>query len=345
MVSVAARLPETWLPRAYRPDDDEAILSVFQSAFPTWPNVDIDPAVSPLDHLRWKMSSHPVTKRFFMMAEVDGVVAGPRILLAQPVRIGGRQHLSFQPVDAAVSPQYRGRGILERLLPLEWQRMTTSLYTDAFAVKLYIRGWTAAHKVIRPRVGTSGHAYGNRFIALERPNAPSPSIAPDVPWTVRPVPAFDDRFDAFADQALQPYFFAVDRSRAYVDWRFDRRAGSFNITLAEQDGQLLGYFVTRVTRGVGYIADLLALPGRDDVVRSLVVHGLAQLNRTDASHFECWLPTRHPYREVLRDFGFERSKRKLRFRYTPVGLSRAQLEPLRRHDTPIHLTASDTDLI
>jgi GNAT superfamily N-acetyltransferase len=338
-------LPETWAPRSYRPGDDEAILSVFQSAFPKWPPVDTGDDVAPLDHLRWKMNSHPIAKQFFMIGEVDGVLASPRIVIAQPVRVKGQPLLSFQPTDIAVAPEYRGLGITERMLPLEWRLITTERYMQAFAIKLYVRGWTAAHKVIRPRIGVSGHAYGNRFIALERPNTPPPSAAADAGCTLRRISAFDDRIDPFWEEASRPFYFAIDRSQAYLNWRFDHRAGHFDITLGEHDGRVLGYIVTRVNRGIGYIADLIALPERLDVARSLLVHGLGALHGTAASHIECWLPTRHPYREVLRDLGFERAERKLRFRYTPVGLSRDQLEPLRRYDTPLHLTASDTDLI
>ena len=105
-----------------------------------------------------------------MIAEVDGVIASARMLLVQPVRFRGERLLSFQPVDVAVAPQFQGLGMTQRLTldrALEDPRHATRQRSP---IKLYIRSWHPAVRRLRERIGVSGYAFGNRMIALERPN-------------------------------------------------------------------------------------------------------------------------------------------------------------------------------
>jgi ribosomal protein S18 acetylase RimI-like enzyme len=342
MTLSTTKLPATWMPRDYRTSDDEEILSVLQSAFPRWPNVDTD--VPALDHLRWKLRSHPVAVQFHSVGEIDGQIAMPRIMMVQPIRFQGERRLAFQPVDVAVAPAFRGLGLAERMISLENRSVNTERYTTAFGIKLYIRGWTAAHRVIRPRLGSNNFAYGNRFIALEREAAKAPPNTIDN-ITIRRVDQFDERVNGFWEVASRLFVFAIDRTFEYLTWRYDPRAGRFAILLAEEGSNLLGYAVATTSRGRGYIADIVALPGHLDVARSLLANALSTLSSADVTAVECWLPTRHPYQLLLRELGFVRAERKLRFRYTPVGLSKEQLDPLRRADAALHLTAGDTDLV
>jgi ribosomal protein S18 acetylase RimI-like enzyme len=335
-------LPADWSPRPYRAGDEKQILNALLGAFGKWPTVDID--VPPIEHLRWKLHSHVLAPEHHMIAEVDGVVASARSLLVQPVRFQGEPRLAFQPVDLAVAPQFQGLGLTRRLRLIELRKMRET-YPSTFAIKLYIRSWHPAARRLREQIVAHGYAFGNRMIALERPNDTLPAQDPATAHTLRNVTAFDDRIDAFWREASRPFAFAVDRSREYLTWRYDRRAGAFTITLAEDGEKLLGYAVTRTSRNVGYIADLIALPDRLDVARSLLSNALSSFARTDGHTVECWLPTRHAYQPLLRELGFTRSERKLRFRYTPVGLTKEQLAPLRKSDTPVHITAGDTDLV
>ena len=343
MNAQAGALPATWSPRPYREGDEQKLLDVLIGAFRKWPTVDID--VPPIDHLRWKLHSHVLAPEHHMIAEVDGAVASARSLLVQPVRFRGERLLSFQPVDVAVAPQFQGLGLTQRLRLIERSKIRDT-YPSTFAIKLYIRSWHPAVRRLRERIGVGGYAFGNRMIALERPNNAPPPQDAHTSCTLRRVPAFDERIEHFWHEAAQPFAFAIDRSVDYLNWRYaDARAGQFAITLAEGGGQLAGYAVTRTSRRVGYIADLIALPDRLDVARALLSNALSSFARSDVATIECWLPIHHPYQPLLRDLGFSPGQRKLRFRFTPVGATKEQLEPLRKIETALHLTAGDTDLV
>jgi len=343
-VNTATSLPQAWAQRSYRDTDDEAILAVLQGAFPKWPNVDIE--VPAIDHLRWKLTSHPLALQFHTVTEIEGEIASPHIMIVQPVRFHSQRSLSFQPVDVAVAARFRGLGISERFMNEEWRLMKEDQrYKQEFLLKLYIRGWHPATRRIRKRMRVSGYAFGNKFIAFQRPSsAPLPSDQ-DASYALRDVQSFDEHIDTFWEEASRPFTFCVDRTSAYLNWRYDPRAGVFTITIAEEDGHVLGYVVSCTSSAVGFIADLIALPERPDVARSLALAALTALARRDVTTVQCWLPAQHPYGPVLRDLSFVRSERKLRFRYGPVGPSSTRLDLLRRSDTPLHLTAGDTDLV
>ena len=115
--------------------------------------------------------------------------------------------------------------------------------------------------------------------------------------------------------------------------------------LAEEGATILGYAVARASHGVGYVADVLALPGRLDVVSSLLGQALTSETLGAVRRVECWSPVHHPYRRVLSELGFVEKKRTVRLRVVPRG---ERADPVVFRDDPrasIHVLAGDTDLV
>ena len=188
-------------------------------------------------------------------------------------------------------------------------------------------------------IALSGVALAGRLrTAIERPRPSG--------WTVRRVDSFDERFERFWDEASAPFVFIVERTPAYLNWRYaDPRAGSFTILVAEDDNRVLGYLVLQRSYGKGYIADLLALPGRLDVAASLAQSALVRFRDAGVSTVECWSPRHHPYRPVLRRAGFLCKHRNVSLHPLP---GRGLPERLALVDDPraaIHVAIGDTDLV
>ena len=102
----------------------------------------------------------------------------------------------------------------------------------------------------------------------------------------------------------------MERDAAYLNWRYcDPRAGAFRITGAFDREALLGYVVTKIEGSRGYIADLLALPGRTDIARSLVEEALRSFRESNVAAVRCGMTRRHPYYRLLRRYGFLDSRR------------------------------------
>jgi hypothetical protein len=76
--------PKTWTLRYYRDGDEEGILDCLTAAFGRWPSVDID--VAPIEHLRWKLSSHPIAPQMNYVA-VDGErIIGCQLIIVQRLK-------------------------------------------------------------------------------------------------------------------------------------------------------------------------------------------------------------------------------------------------------------------
>jgi predicted N-acetyltransferase YhbS len=361
-----------------RPADDGdeiATLRVLQAAFPQWPRIEL--ATDALDHLRWKMRLSETDERLGRVAELDGEIVG--LMLARSVRAKIRERVTRCVVasDAAVLPDHREAGVMREL-----RRYRAA---NARGYALSFSGQTEHPAIIKTRAVDSDQreAMGNELVRYDRPltwratlstvklrpGRPARKLlrsgrmlltwlagrARDTarrpngrPWTVSLQTSLDERVDGLFGAAAQQFDFIVVRDLEYVNWRFtDRRAGKFAIYVAEQASHLLGYVVLTVDRRrrKGYIADILAVPGQRDVVRSLIDEGLAHLRRQEVERVECWLPRRHVYGDTMRLAGFIQKDIKWRLGYRIMSAPEEALAFLREPEAAIHFTLSDTDIV
>jgi hypothetical protein len=165
-------------------------------------------------------------------------------------------------------------------------------------------------------------------------------------WSIRTLERFDERVDAFFDEAARPFEFLVVKNRDYLNWRYcEPAAGRFTVRVAEREGRILGYLALKLSAGNAYIADLMALPGRLDVVRSLIEDALRLSRDARAELVSCWMAERHPYHPILRRYGFLDSRIDPRFVRKPVEEGATFLDFLDDATTQIHLVHGDSDWI
>jgi hypothetical protein len=128
-------------------------------------------------------------------------------------------------------------------------------------------------------------------------------------WTVRRTDCIDDRIDDLFRAAATEFDFIQIRDAALLNWRYlDRRAGPFTVLVAEQDQRLLGYAAVLLAGARSDVADLLVLPGRTDVLHSLLREVVALARASGAAGMQAWLPARHPYAGALQRAGFYQSR-------------------------------------
>lgn len=174
----------------------------------------------------------------------------------------------------------------------------------------------------------------------------SPRSTGDSKWTIQTVDRFDARADTFWQEAAKEFDLIQVRDQAWLNWRYcDIRGGPFTVRVAEQDGVVLGYSALRVTKTEAVIADLLALPGREDVAESLVADAVGLSRRAGAPKLRCWMARRHPYRQSLRHAGFVRHNLPAPVVFEPGTCSLADLEFLTHPTTRVHFMTADTDHI
>jgi hypothetical protein len=297
---------------------------------------------------------------------------GALIYLVQRVKVRDRVLLARQGTDGSVHPDFQDQGIMSAIRAFMIKEFpdTFDLYIGAasrheamhaltrragsddfgngvtrFVLPL---GVPSALRAFRLRLGRSPRKLARDAAALARwavdrarrdRNADSSS-----PWTIETVERFDARTDALWERASAPFDFAIERRAAYLNWRYaDPRGGPFTIRTAEAGGEVLGYAVTRMLRGRAFLADLLALPERHDVVSGLVRDAAARAQAAGAGELECWLPARHPYRRALDDAGFlDKRHQRVAHRALSPGTDLSFLQEPR---SALHFTIGDLDIV
>ncbi len=165
-------------------------------------------------------------------------------------------------------------------------------------------------------------------------------------WSITTLERFDDRVGKLFEDAAEAFDFLIVREKNYMNWRYcDPAGGRFTVRAAEEQGRLLGFLVFKIGEGEGYVADLLVLPGRIDVVRSLVEDALRIFREAGVELVNCWMISRHPYNRVLRKYGFIDTRKDVGFKCRPVSLDESELEFLSDEGSRIHLTHGDTDWV
>ncbi len=335
--------PPAWQPRFFEPGDEERVVRMLTAAFGTWPRGEV--SVSPVEHLRWKLASHPSAAALCVVTEHEDEVVGWQGYWLQQVKLDDQELLSRHAVDFSVHPEYQRMGIkmaMRTRAQVDNPRRNFALHFDPASghpafVHMRQKSGTAARRRMAQRVEARVLRVG-RLVAADGEAAA---------WSVRSVAAFDERVDALWEAASKQFRLMVVRRAAYLNWRYaDLRGGNYTIKVAEQDGRILGYVVSRLSHGRGFLADLLAVPDRKDVVRSLVAESIGDLYKKGASEVECWLPEYHPYWDAVSRYPFEHKRRSIHYGIAPSKEYESDVSIAFREDkkAAIHITMGDSDL-
>ena len=160
------------------------------------------------------------------------------------------------------------------------------------------------------RIGYSAYAAVNK---IKTTITPEPKSRDD--YTIEEINSFDERIDTFWNQVKCGYNFIMEKNRIYLNWRYsDHRGGDFVMRQAVKDGAVLGIIALQLTQLDGYlegfVMDLLALPGRLDVVDVLLRDGCGYFDELGVNSVYYMIVDGHPYKEISKKNGFVDSRRK-----------------------------------
>ena len=137
----------------------------------------------------------------------------------------------------------------------------------------------------------------------------------------------------------------------YLNWRYaDPRSGQFIILLAEEETEYVGYLVLRINKhredySVGFIADILCLDNRSDVIMSLLSRAVLICDEANVNIVNFLAVKGYQYEQALMKHGFLDSHRNHFIYYTHLqGID--YLKNLNRKDSDrIHFCFGDLDVI
>jgi predicted N-acetyltransferase YhbS len=322
-----------WVIRYLQDGDEPGLLECLTAAFGKWPGRGID--VEPIAHLRWKLAGKFALDQHYV-AESDSQIIGCQLILMRRLRAENALLTAAVLTDYAVHPDFRGRGVSRDLWTFK-----TDPARGASDLIVSITG----HHIVRRQISTMGWSreLAHPIDLLER------DVDGDLPpprhsYGIREVGAFDERLNALWEEASGSFDLILERRMDWLNWRYaDSRAGEFYIRLAEENGRLLGYSVLSVSRGRGFIADMLAHPERQDAVEGLVCDGVIRLRELGARTVRCWCPRLHVYRRALLEHGFRPRRPVERLGFGPR--EHVRIPVLDDPNARVHVMRGDTDVV
>jgi hypothetical protein len=360
--------------RPYRKGDEEEIISLLQSVFVDWPKFGLQ--CSSLDHWKWKYVDNPLKSSEITLAESDGKIVGCSHGFYLKLKFGDKSMISGQGTDLAVDGNYRGEGIMGRMLKIKngkfkengvkltyevssnpsvnkWKfKKEGSLqfpyelgqYIKIKDIGLHLKMSSTKYKVVKK--------YGLKTIDkvtslknfITRPRGEA------YDFDISEVSGIDDSFNSFWDKVKNNYEFIVERDANYLKRRYcDKRGGNYTIIKAKNGDELLGYIIVRVNNYVkeyphGYIVDLLTIPNRLDVAYALIQNTYDYFLKNDVNIIHALAIKGHPYETILSHNNFVKLTN-LRVSHIVNDVGEEATSYLNAPANKLHFVFGDTDWI
>ena len=249
----------------------------------------------------WKFERNPHGQARIYVADDDGRIAGCYILNPVMLRVGEATIRGAQAVDAAVSEDYRGRGVFTDLAQTALKEAGDEGIKLIFAfpsqgafggqVRVGFKPQMVLPKAYRPLLGPVRR---RRFAGL----------------TLGEANIFDARFDVFCKQPGGDCEVSVERDPDYLQWRYhEHPTQTYETLTCERDGEICGFSVlavdaTRKPVCPGYVVDLQVLPESKSAAAFLAYHSLRHLRSLGARVAVSWERPSGTEQEALRSVGF-----------------------------------------
>jgi len=271
----------------------------------------------------------------FLIATVDGEIAGVNGMMPVLVWIRGQQSPAIWSCDTLVSEKYRGLGIGKGLLKRVQQEAPVVLgfgvsdMSDPIAAKL---GWIPFDGVMSHfyAVSESGAKGKIKNLASNVRRLTSIPFRPknsDISVTSRPA-SFDASHDQLWMTGLDDNVGTVVRDTAYLNWRYrDHPVFRYIALEAFKDGALLAILVLRHDEHESVIVDYVGARDDSQVMSMLLDEAVRQLIKLGSIRIRC--ETSLPVlQKCLRQFGFNPYSGQCRFRsfIHPEGLQHEQTD-------------------
>ncbi|MBD3206522.1 hypothetical protein GF319_09290 [Candidatus Bathyarchaeota archaeon] len=334
---------KTFITRPYREGDEEQIIVLLEMVFGDWPRFDLECTKKEHWTWKMKDTPTGINPTVVTETE-EGDIIGVSQGIFKWAKIGDGVYLIRKGAELAVHPDYRRMGIssearkvrkeitrrsnavmtynltsneilinrnkrkraeerspefpypIKQLVKIENIDEFMNYYEKGNKVSLF-RSWSI-------RIGFRLLRFMNMVFGLL-----SSSFSKKEEVELRRIDRFDD-VDEFWDEIKNDYNWISVKSKDVLNWRYcDIRGGSYDIWVAEQDQVLLGYVVTRINRveeshPVGYLMEVLAQRGREDVVELLVNEALSYFDENNVNAVYFTVVGGHPYEKIMYKHGF-----------------------------------------
>lgn len=327
--------------RPYQNGDEEGIVDLLITVFKGWPNFEVE--CSSLDHWRWKYIENPYRIGFISVALCGDEIIGVNHSFPIRVKIGEQIISGGFGADLAVHPKHRGKKVSSKL-----QQMKRSIKDKSAMFSLYVssnpivverkdetRVPEFPHQVINlARIKNINHHFRiapeknawikkTGFNTLKSINLLSNRLEAfrekeKTEIALNQIRLFDNRINVFWDKVKPGYTFIRERNKTYLNWRYcDPRSGEYTVILASSpEGEVVGYVVLTVNRKnkdypIGYVVDILALPGNEIAVSALLEEANNYFDQNRINLVNALIVQKHPFKKIYLKNAFLNSMKRV----------------------------------
>ena len=237
--------------REYKEGDERGIFELFSRVYPNSGDYD-----SWLKKWRWQFKENPAGKSRIWLAVDGSRIAGQYPTIISKMKMHDRINLVAQNIHLMVDPDYRGKGIFQRLEKQATDELGGSGvslvwgYPNTDSLKGHLNsGWTMIDhysmlfRILNPfNLIASGEGHrpaSSSFVEVQR---------------------FDDSCKESIDRFTESKDFTTVRDIDFLNWRYDKSNG-FRIFYHIRGRSVEGYLVYKITRfkrfNVGYVFDMV----------------------------------------------------------------------------------------
>ncbi len=352
--------------RKFRPSDIDGVIKLLNIVFGHNRTI---------EWWKWKYELNP--NGFYgeegdiWVAEADNEIVGHYAIISESLKFNSKIITVAQSVDTAVHPDYRRRGIFTSL--------ANKVYADAknrydfiygfpseMAYKGFIKlGWKDFrienfYKVLNYD-NVLKMKFGNKIVRMilelgfrilikinQTYKILSKKEEKGCITEIEKIDKFPIEINSFYNKISKDYEFILERTYKYLNWRFSRVFGNYQIYVARsvQNKEIRGYIILHKIKNILNIVDLVTLQDEDKTIVNLINMAIKIGNDDGADLILCLFPRRNKQSGLLIKLGFFPPDKILRFlkiysiRYILYDLTDREIVPDMKD---WYYTAADTD--
>ena len=274
---------------AYKPSDENAILKLFQLAF--------GGKVLPLAYWKWRFKDNPAGSGLIELAWDNEVLAGHYAVSPVPMSIKGEYCLTGLSGTTMTNPDYRGKGLFQRLARRTYDRMVAMDMPLVWGFPNYMihrsrvlkLNWADIYEV--PMFSLSVTDYVGNY---------------QLTGNVSELSEVDERFDIFWENVKKDYDIIVQRNQEYLHWRyFMNPMVKYRLAVYLIDNDIKSYVIFKKYQNKLQIVDILVTQDSIDAVEGLMGFLIQESINVQANSINLWLNVTHPLHHVLEKIGFK----------------------------------------
>ncbi len=314
---------------------------------------------------RWEFMDNPDGNGLIYIVEDNGRIIGHLADIPRRFYVYGEIVLGTVSVDLMVAPEYRRRGIFEKMGRYAIQRVKEKnrTFMSSFPIRPQTIngfkkiGWIEILKlpVLIYPVRFSGIL--NNYLRLTPLSIFLAGVLrifydaifsfkerkQDKSVEIKEIKGIDQEFENFLNKHISIFPIIGVRDKNYMNWRYISHPTRFyTIYQAVKNGEIKGYIILRKADLLGFntavIVDLLTT--EIDLLYALIDKGISYGKRENVDMLCFMVPKDHYYYKIFKKYGFIRSPKSFRFMIYPQEDKKELFDPKNWY-----LTWGDTDVM